>query len=188
MAKPERWVPVLVLGGQTTPEQRARNCDLYKRIRDGVPEAEREGLRGGPLHHFVFDVPMDTVRMGPVSGASPRGSVSFRLDPDGECYRRLLSCIADNFHTSCDADAEVARIRAQRERDCEAGRRFQLHRDTDVSGVSGTGIVAQGVLFTTGKCSLAWLTAKRSVAVYDSLDDLEAIHCHGGATRLVWVD
>ena len=31
---------------------------------------------------------------------------------------------------------------------------FQLHRHEDESGVSGTGIVAEGVQFSDGKCAL----------------------------------
>ena len=67
-------------------------------------------------------------------------------------------------------------------------KRFLLVRDEDVSGVSGTGAVAEGVMFSTGKCVLAWTTRFRSVAVYDSLGELEAIHGHDGRTRVFWVD
>lgn len=34
--------------------------------------------------------------------------------------------------------------------------RFELHRDTDVSGVSGVGIVADGVVFPDGTAVLQW--------------------------------
>lgn len=67
-------------------------------------------------------------------------------------------------------------------------RRFRLHRDTDESGVSGTGVVAEGVEFSTGQCALGWLTRVRSVAVYQSIADVQHIHGHSGATRIVWVD
>lgn len=67
-------------------------------------------------------------------------------------------------------------------------RRFELHRDKDESGVSGTGVVAEGCEFTNGACALTWLTRFRSVAMYASVKELEAVHGHGGATRLVWVD
>lgn len=67
-------------------------------------------------------------------------------------------------------------------------RRFCLVRDTDVSGVSGTGVVAEGAVFSTGKAVVGWVTAFRSVAVYDSIGEVEAIHGHGGATRIVWLD
>lgn len=67
-------------------------------------------------------------------------------------------------------------------------RRFLLVRDEDVSGTSGTGIVAEGVLFSTGKTVLAWTTKYTSVAVYDSLAEMEAIHGHQGRTSIEWVD
>lgn len=67
-------------------------------------------------------------------------------------------------------------------------RRFQLERDTDLSGVSGLGIVAEGVEFTDGSCAMRWLTATASTGFYDSAEDLVAIHGHHGATRLVWLD
>jgi hypothetical protein len=67
-------------------------------------------------------------------------------------------------------------------------RRFALQRNEDESGISGTGIVAEGVQFITGKAVLNWTTDVRSVAVYDSLDELMAIHGHDGKTILVWID
>ena len=35
---------------------------------------------------------------------------------------------------------------------------FYLNRLIDKSGVSGTGVVAEGVVFTNGKCVLTWLS------------------------------
>ena len=65
-------------------------------------------------------------------------------------------------------------------------RLFVLNRKVDATGVSGTGIVAQGVLFANGKCALAWVTAFTSITVYDSIDDVEAIHGHDGQTVIEW--
>lgn len=68
-------------------------------------------------------------------------------------------------------------------------RRFLLRRVEDVSGISGVGDVAEGILFSTGKAVLQWMTEFRSVAVYDSLDELMEIHSHDGRTLLlVWMD
>lgn len=67
-------------------------------------------------------------------------------------------------------------------------RRFYLRRYEDVSGISGHGIIAEGVRYSTGKCVLGWVTIFRSVAVYDSLEELIAIHGHGGKTVVEWVD
>lgn len=67
-------------------------------------------------------------------------------------------------------------------------RRFTLVRDEDVSGVSGTGVVAEGVEFTNGKVVVRWLSERASTVVWDTLADAEAIHGHGGKTKVVWLD
>lgn len=65
-------------------------------------------------------------------------------------------------------------------------RTFQLHRDEDVSGISGTGIVAEGIQFSDGVCVIRWFGVHQSTVVWPSIADVEAIHGHGGATRIVW--
>jgi hypothetical protein len=67
-------------------------------------------------------------------------------------------------------------------------RRFILRRDKDVAGVSGTGIIAEGIVFSNGKAALSWLTQYKSIGVYDSIDDVEDIHCHGGFTHIEWFE
>lgn len=67
-------------------------------------------------------------------------------------------------------------------------RRFALAREHDVSGVSGTGIVAEGVCFTDGTCVVHWYGERRSTVVWSSIEDVEAIHGHGGASRILWLD
>lgn len=67
-------------------------------------------------------------------------------------------------------------------------RRFKLHRYEDHTGISGTGEIAEGCHFQSGKAVLVWLTAYSSVAVYDSMSDLMAIHGHEGKTQLIYID
>jgi hypothetical protein len=67
-------------------------------------------------------------------------------------------------------------------------RRFRLIRSEDVSGVSGTGAVAEGVAFSSGKVALSWRSDVPTVTVYDAIADLERIHGHEGRTRIEWVD
>jgi len=69
---------------------------------------------------------------------------------------------------------------------CAVPRVFYLVRLEDETGTSGTGIVADGVQFQDGTCSLCWATDVSSVAVYKSIDDVKAIHGHGGKTRIMW--
>ena len=64
---------------------------------------------------------------------------------------------------------------------------FELVRLEDETGISGTGVVAQGVEFDSGKCVMQWLTKINSTAVYDSIQDLQAIHGHGGKTIIRYI-
>ena len=65
-------------------------------------------------------------------------------------------------------------------------RLFQLNRKVDVSGVSGTGIVAHGVDF--GEYTvLYWIPAMTrlqvaGLGIYHSLEEVERIHGHDGKT------
>ncbi len=68
-------------------------------------------------------------------------------------------------------------------------RRFHLERETDVTGVSGTGTVAEGVEFTDGTVVIRWVVGEhRSTVVWPDWHAVEAIHGHDGATQLVWND
>ena len=67
-------------------------------------------------------------------------------------------------------------------------RTFLLRRTEDESGISGTGDVAEGVEFSNGKCALCWITQYRSMAMYDSIRELESVHGHDGKTKVVWED
>lgn len=61
-------------------------------------------------------------------------------------------------------------------------RRFALHREVDFSGVSGTGLVAYGTVYPTGRTTLAWCTGDIvSITVYDSPEQVEKIHGHDGS-------
>jgi hypothetical protein len=70
-------------------------------------------------------------------------------------------------------------------------RRFDLVRDEDVTGVSGTGVVAQGVWFPDGDVVvLRWTSAWPTSVVFHErgLDSIEAVHGHNGKTRVEWLD
>lgn len=72
----------------------------------------------------------------------------------------------------------------------EVSRRFVLQRHHDVSGVSGTGTVADGVEFPDGTVALRWRSEwPTSVVFHDrGVEAVEAIHGHGGNTQVVWLD
>ena len=67
-------------------------------------------------------------------------------------------------------------------------KQFHLWREEDISGISGTGRVAEGVVFPNGRCVMAWSTEPTSIAIYESLADLISIHSHGGSTKVIMED
>ena len=68
-----------------------------------------------------------------------------------------------------------------------AMRTFTLERDEDVTGVSGVGVVAEGVQFSDGPVVIRWIVGEhRSTVVWPSIAAVEAIHGHEGRTRVVW--
>jgi len=67
-------------------------------------------------------------------------------------------------------------------------RRFRLLRHVDVSGVSGTGVVAEGVEFSDGSAALRWHGDYPTTTVWESIGSLVAVHGHQGATVVEWID
>jgi hypothetical protein len=67
-----------------------------------------------------------------------------------------------------------------------APRRFYLDRIRDISGVSGTGRVADGIVWADGTVTIRWLGDRPSTVNWDSLEDAIAIHGHSGATVFEW--
>lgn len=67
-------------------------------------------------------------------------------------------------------------------------RTFKLVRDTDVTGVSGTGVVAEGVEFSDGTVAMRWCTEWPTSVVFHErgVEAVEKVHGHGGSTRIVW--
>lgn len=61
-------------------------------------------------------------------------------------------------------------------------------RTEDISGVSGTGVIAEGCQFHTGECMLVWFGKIHTTNRYDSIEDLIAIHGHEGRTYIEWKD
>jgi hypothetical protein len=65
-------------------------------------------------------------------------------------------------------------------------RTFHLLRLEDESGVSGTGWVAEGAVFSNGWVALVWVTDTPSLNYYPSIEAVQSIHGHGGLTRIVY--
>lgn len=65
---------------------------------------------------------------------------------------------------------------------------FHLVRNEDVSGVSGLGKVAEGVVFHDGQVTMSWFGRFHTIEVAPNIEAVEAIHGHSGKTKVVWID
>lgn len=67
-------------------------------------------------------------------------------------------------------------------------RRFRLVRHEDVSGVSGTGPVAEGAVWSDGRVAVHWTSDAPATTVWDDIESVERVHGHGGRTVVEWID
>lgn len=65
-------------------------------------------------------------------------------------------------------------------------RLFHLQRNTDVTGASGTGRVAEGCMWPDGSASVWWHGEAKSVVYWPRFAHAKRVHGHGGATEFVW--
>ncbi|MFF1498679.1 hypothetical protein ACFVZR_02075 [Streptomyces sp. NPDC058316] len=98
---------------------------------------------------------------------------------DGPAVQQLLD----------DVTAELTgRTVVHRDQD-RRPRRFVLRRSVDVSGISGLGDVADGVLWPDGTASVRWRGEHPSSVFWDrGRTSVELIHGHSGATGIVFLD
>lgn len=67
-------------------------------------------------------------------------------------------------------------------------REYYLQRNEDFSGVSGTGIVAEGVVMPSGKCIHEWSQSYVvSHNIYPNVQSVQHIHGHEGRTIVKFV-
>ena len=71
-------------------------------------------------------------------------------------------------------------------------KRFILYRRQDATGVSGTGVVATGVVWPDGHAALRWKAddheAVSSTSVWSSVADMMRVHGHGGLSEIIYLD
>lgn len=71
-----------------------------------------------------------------------------------------------------------------------------LVRTDDVTGISGTGVIAELVVFTDGTTVMRWrntpqgqkLGVKPTTVIHDTLENVLALHGHDGRTLIHWHD
>ncbi|TWD72551.1 hypothetical protein FB561_7543 [Kribbella amoyensis] len=93
------------------------------------------------------------------------------------------------MNNTCERPVALPRRRHLMVAGRSAPRCFQLVRHIDVSGISGTGIVAEGVEWSDGTVALRWKGRHPTTTVWqDGLDALLAVHGHNGATTIRWLN
>src|SRR5688572_3581819 len=65
---------------------------------------------------------------------------------------------------------------------------FIVYRIEDVSGVSGTGVIAEGVEFHDKQVAVSWFGKHQIVEVCRDIETWLAVHGHAGKTRLDWYE
>jgi hypothetical protein len=95
----------------------------------------------------------------------------------GECSQR------DSENPECECPCHTDPLERW-----DDARRFKLVRHEDITGISGTGVVADGVVWPDGTVSIRWQGDRPSVVFWESIEDAYAVHGHGGATTFEWLD
>jgi hypothetical protein len=74
-------------------------------------------------------------------------------------------------------------------------RAFEVVRHQDVTGISGTGIVAEGVEWSDGTVAMRWLPSgsarpdvvRPTTVIHDNIDSVIGLHGHDGKTEVRWL-
>jgi hypothetical protein len=67
-------------------------------------------------------------------------------------------------------------------------RRFHLQRNEAATGTSRGVRFAEGIVFSDGRCTLAWLTGYRPTATYPSLDLVQRLYGYATKSQIVFED
>lgn len=82
---------------------------------------------------------------------------------------------------SLRVNLERAQEKAAQRKVFQAPRIFYLKRLFDETGVSGTGVVLEGIVFHNGKVAICWRSDMKpeghsSITLFESMSDFESIH------------
>jgi hypothetical protein len=67
-------------------------------------------------------------------------------------------------------------------------RRFVIDRSSDITGISGTGVILYGVeWFPGGPVDVYWLKTK-TTGQYPSMEVVKSTHCYNDNARVIYLD
>lgn len=86
--------------------------------------------------------------------------------------------IAEEPEASESANSEDLRPKPPARHAPRGIRTFTVHRKIDQTGVSGEGVIIEGVLYATGQVVLHWLNPvpRGSIAIFESMNDFLSVH------------
>lgn len=69
-------------------------------------------------------------------------------------------------------------------------RAFMMIREQDETGISGTGVVAEGIEYSDKTVAIRWLTPHNgsSTVVWNKIEDAIHVHGHNGKTQFVFTE
>ena len=62
---------------------------------------------------------------------------------------------------------------------------FYLLRHEDVHNNSGTGVVAEGVVFDNGLVAMTWLSPHATMTMFPNIQTVSKLHGHDGKTEVI---
>ncbi len=112
---------------------------------------------------------------------------------DVDDYEHTLKLLVGEPVETPKTDAEVLKPKPSAKLAPRGIETFTICRQADESGVSGTGVVIEGVEYATGQVVLHWLTPfpKGSIAIFESLEDFKRVHINphpNNKTIITWSD
>lgn len=151
-----------------------------------VQQRTRDEMRAEPIEWV--DLPAGTPRRCSNCRHAPHVNACLNMASDGGC-----SCpggfVGEEIPGTRLVSAEASEpVKVAATDEPGQPRAFVLIRQSDPSGVSGTGVVAQGVEFADGTVALRWLSAwPTSVVFHDTgVQGVLNVHGHGGQTIIEW--
>lgn len=86
---------------------------------------------------------------------------------------------------------DLTKMKAAKVKVPQAPCTFKVIRRADETGVSGNGCVCEGVVFTTGKVCVQWLSEAACVQSWDRLEDFFNVHINShpaNRSLIIWSD
>jgi hypothetical protein len=173
--------------GLRFPQKRDERGYVWKVIKDPTRNGYHPGLFYGNLFRMVdFRLDRDEVSTWP-------DGIIFQHTVTGQ----QLTFIEGKLYDLTNGKFLVKKVRirpTKRKIQAQGGtrktrmRRFLVIRNQEVSDIPNSDVIAEGTVFSDGMSVIRWLREPCSMSVFNTVDDVLAVHGHEGKTQLQFVD